>query len=343
MNDSIRHRASNVERRASEWLPLDTARNSFTWLVTGPDPLSIDGRDFAGLPSRSIPLDEVRDRLLDPHCPRATRDTVWIYLVRRARRDGATWMVASVGMALPGLAGTARWLAARYRGDRADIHAAVLSGFIEALATVDLRGPGVVYRLQWAARRAGQAALEESLDAPVPSLSAFESRAPRASHGHPDLVLARAVGDGVLTPIEADLISATRLGEESVTQWAHAHSRSVHAVAKARERAEHRLADYLADSVVTADGGLDSDDPVADVVMSTITNDETVTDLSTSADESLAVSGRRRNGRPDTPKKLSRLVSKSTSKTGLLRDGDTTPTSPDPAASEPTPEVRRCA
>jgi hypothetical protein len=321
---------------------LDTARNAFAWLVTGPNPLAVSGRRFPGLPNRSIPLDELRDRLLDRQCPRATRDAVWAYLIRQARQKGATWTVACVGMALPGLAGTARWLGARYRGDRADIHGSVLSGFVEALATVDLRDPGVLYRLQWTARRVGQAALEESLDAPMPSVSVFESRAPRTPSGHPDFVLARAVGEGVLTPTEADLISATRLGTESVTEWAHAHAQSVHAVAKARERAEHRLVDHLRDTTAHAGAGPNSDDPVADAALAAIiaTSDSTGTDTD---DPSPTVSGRRRNGRPSSPNKSSRSVSKRTSKSGLLARGESTSTSSRSAASGSTSEVRRCA
>ena len=114
-------------------LPLDIARDTFSWLVSGPHPLALDGRCFPGLPRRLVPLDELRDRLLQRRCPRRTRDAVWTYLVGRSRAEGATWTVACVGMALPALAASARWLAARYRGDRADVHAAVLTGFVEAL------------------------------------------------------------------------------------------------------------------------------------------------------------------------------------------------------------------
>jgi hypothetical protein len=331
MNNPTEDYTPDIEQDTREWLPLDTARNTFTGLVTGPDPLAIDGRDFPGLPPRSLPLDDLRDRLLDRACPLHIRDAVWRHLIQRARDEGATWMVACVGVALPGLAGTARWLAARYRGDRADVHAVVLSGFVEALASVDLSDPGVLYRLQWAARRAGQAALEESLDAPVPSATAFESRAPRTPYGHQDLVLARAVGDGVLTPTEADLISATRVGDESVTDWAHAHGRSVHAVAKARERAEHRLFAYLTDPDQLASGP-ESDDPVADAALRGIAISKAAgspgAHAPDPADLSLAVSGRRRNGRPTLTgksKKSSRLVSKNTPKSGLLGSGEITP------------------
>jgi hypothetical protein len=347
MDTSSASRSVDHARDEYEWLPLDTARDAFTALVTGPEPLAIHGSGFPVLPDRTLPLDELRDRLLDRDCPPATRDEVWRYLLRRARTEGATWMVACVGVALPGLASNARWLAARYRGDRADIHAAVLSGFIEALATVDGRDPGVFSRLLWQARRAGQAALAESLDAPVPSSAVFESRAPRTPYGHSDLVLARAVGDGVLTPTEADLISATRLGDESVTGWAQAHGRSVHAVAKARERAEHRLVAYLADPDYPRTDGPDSDDPVAEAVLRRVTPvASSPSGTAPESDRSLAVSGRRRNGRaaePPARKKSSRSVSKRTPKSGLLPRGESTPSTPPTASSEPIPEVRRCA
>ena len=142
MNNPTEDYTPDIEQDTREWLPLDTARNTFTGLVTGPDPLAIDGCDFPGLPARPLPLDDLRDRLLDRACPLHIRDAVWRHLIQRARDEGATWMLACVGVALPGLAGTARWLAARYRGDRGDVHAAVLSGFVEALASVDLSDPG---------------------------------------------------------------------------------------------------------------------------------------------------------------------------------------------------------
>lgn len=69
---------------------LDLARNYFGNLTTGPDPLSLNGRGFPGLPDRHIPLDEIRDLLLTRSCPQTTRDAVWARLVELAREQGAT-------------------------------------------------------------------------------------------------------------------------------------------------------------------------------------------------------------------------------------------------------------
>jgi hypothetical protein len=331
-------RTRSVNNRGSgEWLPLDTARDTFTWLVTGAHPLSLDGRLFPGLPNRLVPLDEVRDRLLRRGCPRRTHDAVWTHLVLRSRGEGATWTVACVGMALPALASSAGWLAARYRGERADVHAAVLAGFLEALATVEVGPPGVLSRLRWAARRAGQAALEESLDAPIPTALGFRWAPPRSPGGHPDLVLARAVAEGVLTPTEADLIGTTRLERVPLADWARAHNAGLKTTYSTRDRAEQRLVTYLRDNT------RDPDEPVLPAMVAA-TRLASASPPPTSPPElSLAVSGRRRNGRPASVTTSSPPVRKTHSGSGLMRCGDSTPTSARPRPSSPSSEVSPCA
>jgi hypothetical protein len=63
--------------------------------------------------------------------------------------------------------------------------------------------------------------------------------------GHPDLVLARAVADGILSLAEAALIGSTRLEALTIADAARARGQSVGAVTVARHRAEHRLRRYL--------------------------------------------------------------------------------------------------
>src|SRR5690242_13238187 len=192
--------------------PLDAVAAAFGWLAEGPDPLAVDGRDFAGLPDRAVPLGELRERLLDHGCTAQTRDAVCADLVARSRREGGAWTIGCVGVALPALLRIAATLTARFAGDPRDVHAAILTGFLAALAEVGLDRPRIMLRLRWAAYRAGHAALREALDAPTPIGDDQPAAAPvsAARAGHPDLVLARAVADGVLTADEAELIGATR-------------------------------------------------------------------------------------------------------------------------------------
>lgn len=322
-------RARTVDQSPS---PLDTARECFTLLATGPQALSLDGRSFSGLPNRHIPLDELRDRMLRRSCPRRTRDAVWAHLVRQSREHGAAWTLACAGMALPALAGVARWLTARFPGDVFDLHAEVLGGFLGALATVDVDRPRVLVRLRWAAYRAGFAALSEALDAPTPIGRDFRSTPPRQPWGHPDLVLTRAVRQAVLTRTEADLIGATRLDETPITDWADQHEMSHSAAYKARQRAERRLIAFLREQSTTAD----PDDPVASYI-----NDHqgATTQRPGRTRRPPSVADARRGGRAQPGGESATAMSKPGAHPGLLGCGGSTPALPSAASPEVPPCV----
>lgn len=228
-------------------MPLDAARAAFEWLVTGPHPVGVDGRLFPGLPGRRVPLNELRDRLLRRRCPQSLRDAVWAHLVLLARTEGGAWTVGAVGVALPALISIAAQLTARFAGDRSDIHAAVLAGFVAELGEIDLRRPRIMLRLRWAAYRAGHVAVREALDTPVPFSPGFRPIVPPPPWGHPDFVLARAVAEGAISPFEAELIGCTRLEGVPLADAAASRDLSYQAAKKARRRAEHRLVAYLRD------------------------------------------------------------------------------------------------
>jgi hypothetical protein len=211
---AFHHRSTSVPTA------LDTARNAFALLVTGPAPLAVDGRVFTGLPDRAIPLDELRERLPLAGCDQTTRDAVWAHLVHRSHVDGAAWTIGCVGVALPELTAIAVTLTKGFRGDASDIHSAVLSGFLTALAAVAPDHPKLPTHLWWAAYRAGQAALREAYSTPIGTDPDLVSHPPAPPWSHPDFVLARAIAEGILTPTEADVIGTTRLEDVSITDWA---------------------------------------------------------------------------------------------------------------------------
>ncbi|WP_236650008.1 hypothetical protein [Kutzneria albida] len=213
----------------------------------------MNGRLFPGLPDQMVPLNEVRDRLLARRCPQTVRDAVWAHLVLRSRTEGGSWTVGAVGVALPALNSIAARLTDRFLADPADIHAEVLRGFLTALSEVDLRPPRIMLRLRWAAYRSGHRALSEALAGPTPVAPGWLSAPPRPPWAHPDLVLARAVTDGVLTRTEAELIGTTRLEPMALSDWA-AHRRvPLWAAYKTRKRAEARLVAYLREQALDAD------------------------------------------------------------------------------------------
>jgi predicted DNA-binding protein (UPF0251 family) len=240
-------------------LALDNARTAFEWLVTGPAPLSIDGRFFPGLPDRRVPLDQLRELLLDPHLPMSAVDLVWMHLVGRSRDEGGAWTVACVGVALPALFAIAAELCAPYADDYRDIHAAVLTGFLSELATVNLARPWVMWRLRCAALRAGHVFIREALDRPIPSDEDFHSSEPTPPWGHPDFVLARAVAEGAITGDEAELIGATRLEDYTLEAAAADTGISITALQRARAHAEARLLEWLTDQAAHDESSGDVD------------------------------------------------------------------------------------
>jgi hypothetical protein len=225
---------------------LDAARTTFEWLVTEPYPASVEGWRFPGLPRRRVPLDELRDLLLDPELPMATVDPVWVHLVTRSRDEGNAATVCCVGVALPALFAIAADLCAPFTDDHHDIHAAILTGFLSELASIDLARPWVMWRLRCAALRAGHLFIRDALERPMPCDEDFHSSEPNPPWGHEDFVLARAVAEGAITGEQAELIGATRLEPEyTLTQAAADWGVSYKAIEQVRRRAELRLAAWL--------------------------------------------------------------------------------------------------
>jgi hypothetical protein len=317
--------------------PFQVAGDCFRLLLDGPAPLSVDGRDFPGLPARRIPLNDLRDRLLSGRCGRRTRDRVWAHLATRARTDGPAWTVACVGMALPALSAVVDTLITglpprRRSAAAVEVQAEVLTGFLAALGTVELDRPGIAARLRWAAYRAGRAALTTVLDGPTSRPDGFVSAPPRPPAGHPDFVLAAAVRGQVISRTEADLIGATRLEDVRLPDWAATHGMDAWAAYKMRARAEHRLAAHL--TTTTASG--DPDDPVATQVIAHL--DTTPTHQPTDQSRRVAAAGA--GGASGAAKKSAAGVSKTGPKSGLLPWGHPTPSTPAPAHAQ---EASQCA
>jgi DNA-directed RNA polymerase specialized sigma24 family protein len=217
---------------------VDTA---FRFLVCQPAPLAFDGHLVDGLPNRMLPLDELRDLLVAATVSADTRDAVWCQLIRQARDGDPTWVVATVGVAAPGLTRLAARLTAGFSKIADDIHSEILAGFLHALRTEDLAAPRIWIRLCWAAWRAGYRArrLDDLLELP-PDLPTG-SRTPHRPYGHPDLILGRAVAANILTPAQAELIGSTRLGDALIEQIAAECGVAGSVVRMRRKRAERRL------------------------------------------------------------------------------------------------------
>jgi hypothetical protein len=192
-------------------------------------------------------LSDLRAWMLDHPDQHAALDTIWRELIGRARRLGGDWLIAAIGMALPRLVKHAGGLARDFRGDAADIDAAIVEGFLHALTrTVDLAERGLPAKLCWAGFRAGYAVRYADADLVYCDDLNDEAAPPHRPYEHVDLLLARAVALQLIDADEADLIIDTRLEYLPIEEVAEHTGTDVDTLRRRRERAGQRLAGGLA-------------------------------------------------------------------------------------------------
>lgn len=234
--------------------PLDLVARRFFVLDRDPD-WHLDGSAIVGLPDRPLGLVETRTRLLAPTTAFATRDATldWILAQARTGRRRDDWNLLLAGMLLPGLLATLAPACRRYPSLVVELQAEALGGFWTAAGRVTPGAGRVAARLTWAARRAADAFLARERKAQTVKEQARTDPALRAAsdedrthvEGHPDLVLAAAVADRVLSARDANLIAVTRLEGERLWDAAIRLGVSYAAVKKRRIRAETRLVVWI--------------------------------------------------------------------------------------------------
>jgi hypothetical protein len=199
-------------------------------------------------------LPALRDWLLANPRAYTARDAVWRELIRRARLDGPAWVIAAVAMAMPALRRHAGRLATGWAGDPADIDAEILTGFLTALRDrVDLARDAPYAGLCMAAWRAGHELRCQTGDAvPVDDVEHLTGpRTPTLPYGHPDLLVQRAVGLGILDKVDQEPYIDIRLGRRAIEPIAARLGITVDALRMRLERIDVRIADALASGLLT--------------------------------------------------------------------------------------------
>jgi hypothetical protein len=225
--------------------PFDTLERTFTLLGSEPNPLALDGRGVPGLPDRPVPLGELKARLLHPSTRFEARDAIVDVLVTRAQADGGRWTVALAGVLLPGLRRAVWPLVQACPSKADDIEAEALAAFLSAVARCEPGRPRLASRLCWLARTGATRLLRAELGEQARPGTEPVSAAPPRPWGHPDLVLAAAVRAGVICAADAELISATRIGDTDLAEAAERLGLGYWACHKRRRRAESTLVEWV--------------------------------------------------------------------------------------------------
>ena len=209
-----------TRRRPLTDSPFDTLERTFVLLTSGPNPLALDGTGVPGLPGRLVPLGELKARLLHPSTRFEVRDAIVDELVARSQSDGGRWTVGFAGVLLPGLRRAVWPLVQACPAKADDIEAEALAAFLAAVAGCQPGRPRLASRLCWLARTGATRLLRAELAEQARPGSEPVSAAPPRPWGHPDLVLAKAVRAGVICAADAELISATRIGDTDLAEAA---------------------------------------------------------------------------------------------------------------------------
>lgn len=224
--------------------PLDLTEVKFHELCSRVNPLCVNGKSLScGLPSRLIKLDELRDILLARGTSQRTKDVVWAHLVRRARAQPDPWNYAAAGMMIPGLKNATAKLARHYPGDVEDLDSEVLTGFLDAVHSVDVTQSELPKKLYWAAWRQGEAARQS--ERRQQSRVEMPDDLGNPELGSPEITLAQAVRDGAVTADQANLVCGIHLDHKQRSDVARSLGVSPYKVSRILKVANHALSSYL--------------------------------------------------------------------------------------------------
>jgi hypothetical protein len=225
-------------------MPFTIIEREFQGLHRASNALVIDGAFVdASLPPGRLAPCELRALLLDPSTAYCTRDAALGWMLARAQAERGAWIVAATGMVLPGLRARTSALAAACRSRQAEFQTEVVGAVVEAVLRVRPTAERIASKLLWAGFRGGHRFMAGC------RLEAAECAVPAACDGHPDLVLDRAVCEGVIGGRDAAVIGETRLGGARLADVAAAGGLGYGCAFKRRHRAELRLAAWLHDEV----------------------------------------------------------------------------------------------
>lgn len=122
------------------------------------EPLTLPTPDTSDTTTRDLTLPDARAFTRDLTNPLRQRDEIWRELITRARITPDPWALVATWMLLPALKSATYRISHATRLDIADLRSAVITGFLETLATINPERDNLGSVLYWSAYHAGRAA-----------------------------------------------------------------------------------------------------------------------------------------------------------------------------------------
>jgi hypothetical protein len=228
--------------------PLENIEHAYLRFAHGPDPVTFWGGYTTGLAAQPYTLPELTKLLTAKATSITVKDQVWSSLVKLARINQRDWGVIAAGIAIRALRKAVK--RARFHAPSIDIQddleSTAISVFLESIHSIDTTEPQICARLcQEAFIAARQYALDLKQYQEAMCSGVFESHPPPDQAKHVDLVLKRAVHEGIITPLQAGLICRTRLEHYSVQEISDRHGLAYRKALQKRQEAEQLLYAWL--------------------------------------------------------------------------------------------------
>lgn len=122
------------------------------------EPLTLSSPHAPDSTAHDLTLPEARAFTRDVTNPLKQRDQVWRDVITRARVAPDPWALAATWILLPALKSVTYRISRTTRLDIVDLRSAVITGFLEALATINPERDNLGSTLYWSAYHAGRAA-----------------------------------------------------------------------------------------------------------------------------------------------------------------------------------------
>lgn len=235
--------------RSQTLLPFAVIEEEFRGLDRPPNALHVECSEISGaLPGGSLSPTKLREVLLHPSTAYETRDAALGWLVRRAQTDGDRWMLAVIGMILPGLRARTGYLTKRCPSRVMELQTEIVEAVIEAVHGLPPGRRRIAASLVWSGFRGGHDFVAGHLTDSTRCESS-DGATPEVPEGHPDLVLSRAVAEGVIDEVDAAIIGETRIGRTRATRLPIPENQSYRILLRRRRKAERRLVAWLGEQV----------------------------------------------------------------------------------------------
>lgn len=197
---------------------------------------------------KQISTGELSQTLLSKGTSQHERDRAWATIASNVRIKHGPWLVIATGVAIPGIRNAVK-TAAVYAPDcqdRTELESAALAGFVYAIHDIDLTRPNICGRLcnraYVAARRCAieLSRYQRQLRSPT-----FESHPPALEFGHPDLILAKASRNGIITKEQARLVLSIVIEHRPIEPEAAAAELTTEEAEKQINAAKKQLLEWL--------------------------------------------------------------------------------------------------